>query len=246
MKERGILFKGEMVRAVLDGTKTQTRRVVKPQPPEHHEAPHLRSDGVWATTDNNPPHTLYDYPMRCPYGVPGDQLWVREAWRTGKALDHLSPATIEEQAAEAGYRAGPRHPACPIHFEADGSVLTWGDADDRDFGTRGKLRPSIHMPRWASRIDLEVTAVRVERVQEITAADALAEGVDPGCGTCGELSLPNGCGCDNPEPLPQDAFLYLWDTINAKRGYSWESNPWVWVVEYRRLVANRDRSKDYD
>ena len=142
-----------------------------------------------------------------PYGQPGDQLWVRESWA-------YHPDGKDK---EILYRA------------------TDSGWDDNNTGLRWK--PSIHMPRWASRIQLEVTDVRVERVQEISEEDAKAEGIsDGGCLNCGNSSDPEACGCDYPKPDFRDSFANLWDSINAKRGYSWESNPYVWVVEFERVT----------
>lgn len=214
MKERPILFSGEMVRAILDGRKTQTRRVIK-GPADHHwdgvmpdyqqradlkrtgnglavrfshrltKRPQLREDGVeWHS---------------CPYDA--DQLWVRETWHR-----------------------------CPHHDE----VIYKADSDELSKKCRAHRgwRPSIHMPRNASRVTLGVTGIRVERVQDISEEDAMAEGVNGGCTECGELQP---CGCKNPSPDHRDSFIWLWDHINAKRGYGWDMNPWVWVVEFRRV-----------
>lgn len=186
MKERPILFSGEMVRAILDGRKTQTRRVVKPQPNLLRWCPIQsgRYDG-WDDEHGNP------YP--CPYGVPGDQLWVRET-----CLIHCKPRRLEPK----------------------GEVVYKADFPDEATAEPG-WNPSIFMPRWASRIQLEITNIRVERVQNISIPDAVAEGIrvitDPEC------------------PEPDERYRVLWDTINAKRGYSWETNPWVWVIEFKRI-----------
>ena len=175
MKERPILFSGPMVRAILDGRKTQTRRPVKPQP-------------FVATT------SMFDI-SKCPLGQPGDRLWVRETWRK----DALG--TVVE------YRATT---SALMEF-----IAPW--------------RPSIHMPRWASRITLEITRVWVERVQDITEDEAKAEGiVDGGCMTCGK---PETCGCQNPRPDRRDSFANLWQSIYG----TWDANPWVWAVEFRRV-----------
>lgn len=237
VKERPILFSGPMVRAIQDGPKTQTRRVVKSsrskftpclicvQEGTAHNVEDLKGNVAGAIFGEDPylrvgyceHNEVIGERIRCPYGVPGDRLWVRETWRVEHHVDHMKPSSLNP----LGHYA--------VDYLADGTNPEWA----------GKTRPSIFIPRWASRIDLGVTAVRVERVQDISEEDALAEGVDPGCGTCGEKSLPSGCGCNNPEPLPQDAFIYLWDTINAKRGpeddpgaYAWDRNPWVWVIEW--------------
>ena len=188
MKTRPILFTAAMVRAVLDGTKTQTRRVIKPQPVER---------GVVGSG--------YVPIPACPYGVPGDRLWVRETFRCVWAGDGS------------------------IEYRADGKVIRHGITGGKVItATPKKWKPSIFMPRWASRIDLEVVAVRVERVQDITSSDALAEGIQ-------EYS-----GCENQHDMeawdPVDEFRKLWDSINGKRpGCSWNDNPFVWVVAFKRV-----------
>jgi hypothetical protein len=194
MKERPILFSGQMIRAILDGSKTMTRRVVKPQPVSGISIDPIKREWVEGI-----PH--------CPYGYPGDRLWVRETWRVeGKHTDGYSPSCIGANRSHFGR----------IDYEAS---IAW----NKDM--YGKLRPSIHMPRWASRITLEVTGVRVERLQDITEADAEAEGV------AFMRDIP-----DADETLTAKVlFEILWDSINAKRGYGWDVNPWVWVVEFRRV-----------
>lgn len=180
MEEKPILFTGEMVRAVLDGRKTQTRRVIKPQP------------GLLGPKDI--PLLLY----YCPYGQPGDRLWVRESWSVDMSMDHLKPSDVPEDSI--------------VYYRAN----TDKDWERQSTGqVMGKKRPSIFMPRWASRINLEITDIRVERVQDITEEDAKAEGVDW-----------------YPAMRANRLFQSLWDSINAKRGYAWDVNPWVWVVEF--------------
>ncbi|TWI69016.1 hypothetical protein IP91_00081 [Pseudoduganella lurida] len=191
MTERGILFSAPMVRALLDGTKTQTRRVVKPHPRDdafvlldHGDGwwPYRSEDGESANVDN------MEYPFACPYGQPGDRLWVRETW--GFNPDH--PGII----AHVCYRADPGH-------EHDG--ITW--------------KPSIHMPRAASRILLEIVSVRVERLQDTSRGDAM----DEGC------PFPNMAqGAD-----PRQWYAELWENINGAG--SWAANPWVWALEFRRI-----------
>ena len=211
MKERPILFSGPMVRAILDGRKTMTRRVVKPQPivicgkdgrafmshnPTHYD------DGSTAWTvahrDTENGHNIY---TKCPYGQPGDRLWVRETWATSKFMDKRAPSETKDK-------------GLPFWFRADNSVMfTGATTGGTDFMERGRWRPSIHMPRWASRIALEITAVRVERVQDITEADARAEGINN-----------------------VDGFRALWDTINQSRGFGWSANSYCWVIGFRRLT----------
>lgn len=191
MKERPILFKDEMVRAILAGQKTQTRRVVKSLALDW-----LNQEGFTPEFVACPENSM------CPYGQPGDQLWVRESHWWFK--DEHDPVT--------GYFP-PKLTAEDVEYRADGEkpVRIW--------------RPSIHMPRWASRITLEITGVRVERVQDISNADALAEGVDGH-----DFSMSHAAGCG---PSALGAFRELWESINGPG--SWQANPWVWVVEFKRV-----------
>lgn len=195
IKEHPILFSSDMVRAILEGRKTQTRRVVKVT----QRNSWLVDDG-W--TDNyikDPENHLVN---ECPYGQPGDRLWLRETFY---------PVT---------------NTLCL--YKADG--------DDIDPAYNLKWRPSIYMPRWASRITLEITGIRVERVQEITNEGAKAEGVElvPAF-TAGNMSFSDVYGSHHYyHDTAREAFQELWDSINAKRGYSWDANPWVWVIEFKR------------
>lgn len=212
MRERPILFSGPMVRAILAGNKTQTRRVVKPQPA-----------GAWAAPGKT----------SCPYGQPGDRLWVREAFRFAASLDRLSPSDVGEKALDAGYST----PWAPTQFEADGRRAgAWHGFDTPPtVTTPGKLRPGIHMPRWACRLVLEITSVRAERLQAITEEQARAEGItDGGCINCGHNEP---CGCEAPAPSAIDSFAYLWGSINGPG--SWNANPWVWVVEFRQADTDK-------
>ncbi|WP_081046578.1 hypothetical protein [Xanthomonas translucens] len=215
MKERPILFNGAMVRAILSGAKTQTRRAVKPQPSNdparHHPiAPYHNGSGAWNWVLAATGHGCGD-PFACPFGQPGDRLWVREPWRTtgddGRA-DKIPPRDLQRHA---------------VWFDADGNA----PADH----CVGKPRRSFHMPRWACRLVLEISAVRVERLQEIDEAGARAEGItDGGCCTCG-CSEP--CGCHNPRPDARDAFIHLWEST----GGDWLADPWVWVIEFKQVTA---------
>lgn len=190
-----------MVRAVLDGTKTMTRRVIKrPLPHDFDE---------WSEVARR--EAVY---WKCPYGQPGDRLWVRECF--SYLHDYDAHHTFKD-------------PSDPIHHWADGNP---------DYGDWTKPKPSIHMPRWASRIDLEVTGVRVERVQDISNEDAQAEG-------CREYGydhddwLYHQSGYIVMAGTPREEFQELWDSINAKRGYGWESNPWVWAVDFK-IIDNKN------
>jgi hypothetical protein len=215
VKERGILFSAPMVRALLAGTKTQTRRAV-------NMARWRLADG---SEEFGPPASA------CPYGAPGDRLWCREAFRFPSSLDKESPATIGDRAIDAGYS----RPWCPTQCEADNArTSTWSSFHTPPTDTvPGRLRAGMHMPRWASRITLEVVSVRVERLQDISEADARAEGLQwdkhVGWGTW-DADGAMRCGGSHD---PVDAYRCLWTNINGNG--SWDANPWVWAVGFRRL-----------
>ncbi|MFB5939821.1 hypothetical protein ACE6HT_12905 [Citrobacter freundii] len=229
MKERGMIFNGEMVRAILDGRKTQTRRPVK--------FPHIDKDAMCELSGNELTGELSAGNYRnSPHGKPGDRIWVRETWGVvSHELDEDGriqpwcpdrPATaIHEMPFGNGYYSG------HAIYAADGE-FTWGDDDGYEDG-RSCWKPSIHMPRAACRILLEITGVRVEKLNAISEEDARAEGIiDGGCLNCGE---PEPCGCANPEPDATDAFSYLWQSIYGQE--NWNANPWVWVIEFK-VVPN--------
>jgi hypothetical protein len=200
MKERPILFSAEMVRAILDGRKTQTRRVVKP-PFEVHANGYI----------TRPKGNERIAPYLCPYGVPGDRLYVRETWR----------AVMEGYCSYVEYRADGRSmDILDRDLLAGLKTLALRFCGARKDRHSEAWRPSIHMPRWASRTLLEVTEVRVERVASIKWDDVIEEG-------CPDRGLP-----DNN---PMDWFHQLWDSIYAKRGFGWDVNPWVWVVGFKVL-----------
>jgi len=237
-RERPILFSGPMIRAILAGRKTMTRRVVKPQPevrgtmhnPEGAPAWYWKSpklDAGYCHTGEEPMRRLMA--TRSPYGIPGDRLWVRETWgpvdfMVGVELE--DPVCVGYQADETARRHGHRGSSALDTYAWNWAKVRW--------------RPSIHMPRWASRLTLEVTGVRVERLQAITDADARAEGVEP---LWLQEGQPGAWFTTNPEAgpdlqarTPADAFRKLWQAINGERpGCSWDNNPWVWVVSFRRL-----------
>lgn len=247
MKERPILFNGPMVRAILAGRKTQTRRVVKPQPP-HKTVNGTPYTGFQVTT--LPIRMGYDltaycdnphYIGECPYGQPGDRLWVRETWRplyvqggTGM-YEGTTYWAIEYRANKRELR----HLKCIRAMsglfyvpEAGASRAMHGAGWWPDAETR--WRPSIHMPRWASRITLEVVSVRVERVQDISEADAVAEGVKE-LGSHNPPQYSPGYVSAAGWEDSRKSFAALWDSINGKRpGCGWDDNPFVWCVEFKR------------
>jgi hypothetical protein len=230
VSERPILFSGAMVRAILAGTKTQTRRVIRrvmpagsPNPPFPDEV--LRWDCImdW---DYLP--SRLDY-MRsgtdlCPYGVPGDRLWVRE---TTESYPLPNILTGEPTNAICGRYIADHEPVVNEH---------WFDCA---WWYSRPVCPAIHMPHWASRITLEIADVRVQRVQEISEEDARAEGIcrinlpTLGPDAHGWLPYPEADFCEMSN-YPRNCFMFLWDSINEKK-HPWSSNPWVWALTFRRI-----------
>lgn len=222
-RERPIIFSGPMVRAILEGRKSQTRRVLKPQPDQDASTHWRESWGVWRNTTTHP-----GVRWRCPYGQPGDRLWVRETWLEFDR-DHRHEPGPRDRLLDIG-----RPVRNGVAYRAD--TDSEGDAIRKEYGY--KWRPSIHMPRWASRLTLEVTGVRVERVQEISETDARSEGVHPERETRvngRHLAVDGYPGRLEAGNLHRIAFVRLWDSIHARLGHPWEANDWVWVVEFRRL-----------
>ena len=252
MKERGMIFNGEMVRAILDGRKTQTRRIMKVQPSEDFTPMNMAletdykarwytpgvvdKDGylqpaskeVFGVSNENEGYS-------CPFGAVGDRIWVRETWGVvSHELDEDGrirpwtpdrPATaINEMPFGNGYYSG------HAIYAADGD-FTWGDDDGYEDG-RSCWKPSIHMPKAASRILLEITDVRVERLNTISEEDATAEGVAP----AGSL-LPDYPGTfltpKGDFATAKVAFQRLWESIYGEE--SWKASGWVWVIEFKRI-----------
>lgn len=210
MKERPILFSGPMVRAILAGTKTQTRRVsgldvINVEPGRYDYLGIVSGPG-------EPHHAFHDKRtnaqtlVRCRSGQTGDRLWVREAWKAHTTFDYLPPRDIPES-------------------------HVWYMADD-GYKAESRYRQGMFMPRWASRITLEVTGERAERLQDISEADAKAEGCqhngpcDHARRSCEEI------GCMGANSY-RGGYADLWEQLNGPG--SWEANPWVWVIEFKRL-----------
>ena len=197
MKERPILFSAQMVRAILEGRKTQTRRIIEGIPER------FEPDGnMGAISIKHPRRGKFGCLVRCrdfadvvpcPYGQPGDRLWVRENWLVSVVWNKTKPRDIPKD----------------VHVEYQ--------ATD-DSGLVGRTRPSIYMPRWASRITLEITGIRVERLQDISGPDCWAEGITHDCDKYGSVT---------------HTYQYLWESI--KGSGSWDANPFVWVVTFRRI-----------
>lgn len=217
MTSRPLIFAAPMVLAILAGRKSQTRRIVKPQP----VSPFRSSSGAWVDMDASP-QTITE--LRCPY-EPGGLLWVRETWQYADWTDDGEPF---------------------VRFKADGKRM-FADTKHIDDGWTSKLqdiwaqlsasdnfdidmraadrhwRSPIHMPRWASRITLRITDVRVQRLNEISCADAIAEG-------CKAVSL-HALDCDSPDP--RDEYRNLWQSLHGEG--SWAANPWIWRIEFERM-----------
>ena len=212
-RERPILFSSEMVKAILDGRKTMTRRVVKDTCPFVTGAYFDEETERWywttrAERDRLPTDLCLG---KCPYGQPGERLWVRESFWAVEVEDQgIGNQFLVYDEEFVGSNPKPKELRPTLHLLAQ--PLRWGH------------HPSIHMPRWASRITLEITAVRVERVQDISEEDAVSEGV----AFCNH-------GVEHDGRHYRCGFRALWDSINAKRGYGWENNPFVWAISFRRL-----------
>ena len=189
--EKPILFSAPMIMAILGDKKTMTRRVAK-----------LNSAGRGRLRGRNWRYDDPDVTCACPYGRPGYLLWVREAWRTLPIYDARKPTDLATNTA--------------IQYAVDGAVVN-GPAPADGWG---RLRPGMFMPRWASRINLEITEVRVERLQDISYQDVMAEGI-------------SGKDLFRAQVDAPEAFRKLWESINGNK--SWAGNPWVWVVEFKRL-----------
>jgi len=215
MRELPILFSAPMVRAILEGRKTVTRRVTKLDVAGRPR----RGGKAWHIDDA-------DCVQACPYGQPGDRLWVRETF--WKDESGFKPTLL------LGAKAR-------VHLEYDAGLKD----HDRDElrSTQYRCKPSIHMPRWASRITLEVTGVRVERLQDISEEDALAEGlhrIEIGSGYLDRYAATAASWQEAVEQQvttyedPRNAFRDLWESINGAS--SWNASPWVWVVEFKRVT----------
>lgn len=223
MKERPILFSGPMVRAILDGRKTQTRRVVKLRDKTGTYSA-FGGDG-WPESENQYGDWRRD---PCPYGVPGDRLWLRETWQEFFE-DEIPPGRHRGPQGRMGIPLRPGLKSFVV-YRADGDL--W----DKLVG-EARWRPSIHMPRWASRLTLEIVSVRVERLNDISEADAKAEGIErlkSGRGWYDPTTSKGAVHLGHYLATAREAFEVLWDSINAKR-HPWSSNPWVWVVEFARI-----------
>lgn len=225
MKERGMIFNGEMVRAILDGRKTQTRRIMKVQPESNQLGLLLITDSTkhsdigkyhWAESNATGNHVRSKL-FSCPFGAVGDRIWVRETWSSDFA--NYYPNDRVWYAADNNRR---------LDIEVvDGVRGIY--SPESDVHVPFRWQPSIHMPRWASRILLEITDVRVERLNSISQEDAQAEGLEL-TGWRPTYSDPDSGG---EVMTPYDNFAELWSSIYGDE--SWKANPWVWVISFKRV-----------
>lgn len=261
MKDTGLIFTAENVRGILAGTKTQTRRIIKDAKGafwDHRGWQPVVVDGAiihWETTEGRARHKIgaFGPTPKCPYGKAGDRLYVRETWKLtgwqwedveqeiayadGTSLwldsttqddwdgDKINDWLIRETDRVLSHPSTKEMPCAP-----DDESRQCADSESKyvlDYTAQPWHSP-IYMPRWASRITLEIAGVRVERLQSISYEDC-----------CRETGAPLKWEGEGPEPYRRDmhgSFQILWDGINAKRGYSWDSNPWVWAIEFKRIA----------
>ncbi|WP_437440739.1 hypothetical protein [Raoultella terrigena] len=235
MKERGMIFNGEMVRALLDGRKTQTRRPVKFPLFDKNLGCELAGNELAGEL------AAGNY-LNSAFGKPGHRIWVRETWailgnEDGCCIDWEEKlCKADERSAARIYRA-----SCE---QRPGNYGLWSIPDDadwkphtKDYQYEGAWRPSIHMPRWASRILLEITDVRVERLNDISEEEAITEGAPPAGGLLpdypGTFLTPKG-----DFATAKVAFQRLWESIYGED--SWKANPWVWVIEFKRVEGGAE------
>lgn len=259
MAERPILFSGAMVRAILEGRKSQTRRVVKGRGsrglPEFHGGRGEENDpSAWGWFFDGPDHHGYEVlarglderhdhglvSMPCPFGRVGDRLWVRETWAP---LGENDPSGKRVVYAAGPFLWGNSDPKCGV---------TWPPPPNSCDAVRvARWRPSIFMPRWASRITLEVTGVRVERLNDISEEDAKAEGADRDFTPCDpddredprEVGYPSASDTAHAEATKHRRFFRsLWESINGPD--SWAANPWVWAITFKRLRPEAGKLPD--
>ncbi|WP_425537047.1 hypothetical protein [Klebsiella pneumoniae] len=199
MSERGMIFNAEMVRALLDGRKTQTRRPIKWKQTRFTEIGEREDGSKWPWSEDA--EHACDFWHPCPFGAVGDRIWVREAFRVHSRATDVATLVYKASERNSWTEQTRRVPVAVCNKPA----------------TPEKWTPSLHMPRWASRILLEITGVRVERLRSMNQDDARAEGVIAASG-------PMDAGL---------AFRELWDSIYGEE--SWKANPWVWVIEFKRV-----------
>ena len=240
IKEHPIIFSPAMVRAILDGTKSQTRRIMKPQPfMQPILARHLAKRGwpEWYTEDSL-------WRKFCPYGSIGKKLWVRESWRIGAwneddeqiAVDYIADGYCRKEWLDVPLDERDMFNRFWIQSSDDAAKSSIKpDGEGKYHWEPGqspcRTRPSIHMPRWASRILLEITNIRIERLQSISSSDAEAEGIEHLCGMWRDYH-----SVQHAQIKAVDSYRTLWESINGKG--SWDINPFVWCISFRRIDRN--------
>ncbi|EDV3055199.1 hypothetical protein HU71_004732 [Salmonella enterica subsp. enterica] len=210
MKERGMIFNAEMVRAILDGRKTQTRRPIKWKQTRFTEMAERDDGSLWPWAEDC--ERGGDIWFACPFGVVGDRIWVRETFRVHSRATDVATLVYRASVRNSWTEQTHRVPVAVCNKPA----------------TPEKWTPSIHMPRWASRITLEITDVRVERLNNISYDDAISEGIKQEW-TC----IDPGLGSYAHKNDVQDDYETLWKSIYGTD--SWQANPWVWVIEFKRV-----------
>ena len=225
-KEHPILLSGPLVRAILDGRKTQTRRLIRSRQPKPGFAWRKCLCGEIDPTDRPCLTCSVRYGLEEPKYKVGDRLWVRESWMPG--YDHRSVDQGDDKSiCEVIYRGAGDTNVSEFRPAPDDIAEEWSRNYSEDGDDDPRWRPSIHMPRWASRLSLEVTEVRVQRIQEITEEDARAEGVH---------EHPLGRAALDARGTHKGAFLAVWEAINGARpGGSIAANPWAWAVSFKRV-----------
>lgn len=218
MTERGMIFNAEMVRAILDGRKTQTRRPIKWKQTRFTEIGEREDGSKWPWSEDA--EHACDFWHPCPFGAVGDRIWVRETarceWQRGDFKDAAfeTGVTYKANGERQSFRSAEQYKTFPRRSHATNGDLAW--------------HPSIHMPRWASRILLEITDVRVERLNAISQADAIAEGAPPSHPSIDCVSQEYGF----PD-FSRSWFGQTWQHIYGEE--SWDANTWVWVIEFKRV-----------
>lgn len=209
MRETGIIFTGGNPAAILDGRKTQTRRIITPALPDGRHSPFLGADGIWRWMTGVVSYV--DDERRCRYGGAGDRLWMREAWKHGTAPNDYGEGMAGF--ADGDFRMHPKEPKGGEHW-----CREW------------RNKSPMYMPRWASRATLEIVQLRPERLQDITEEDAKAEGVEPAPGH-GVYPSKHAARV----PSYREGYRLLWAKLHGAR--SWDLNPWTWAIHFRPLKA---------
>ena len=221
MKERPLILSAPMVRAVLNRTKSQTRRIIKGLPLGVESVSHVPGQdkpGEWTVVSSSFPR----YAMTCPFGEVGDRLWVREAWRLEQELNPYSGT----KAMNLWHQDENRDFPIPVQYEADGARIGYW----AELGELGRYRHARYMPRWASRLLLEITDVRVQRLANISESDAIAEGIERARHVMWRDYLINN-PAEGAFHTPTASFKSLWESIHGP--HSWLENPWVFALSFK-------------